>query len=313
MPGEILVIANEEALEQVKALFETTYTSKDSLLVLAEKAESGTIENDFSFWYARHKAYESNEKLSPLVVVYETAGSCGDFSADLDKAGVKPTRKGTLPLEVYTDVWAKPQTVVRVKGELNPGLVKALSDIFHTAEKKQGLTGNLAPNPYCDSVSRVIQGNYGFGLKFPPQMSLQFSNREVVWLWQQTNQFYRHVFINIFSDSLKLETREQAVANRNLFTIKYVTNDEKTKTVVSENSLFPLRWSGFDAKGVAVLRGWYTEEGTYRRGPFVRYIYHDKPNNRYVAVDGFVFAPDQSRLSYVRTLELIAESLQFSR
>jgi hypothetical protein len=53
------------------------------------------------------------------------------------------------------------------------------------------------------------------------------------------------------------------------------------------------------------LTGWYTELNTDRRGPFVRKIVLDKKNKRWVAFDGFLFAPNQPRLTLMRELEIM--------
>jgi hypothetical protein len=243
----------------------------------------------------------------------------GKYSSTLDKIDAVKTISGRgFQLYIYKDVWAKNQTVIRCETksltEDFKSLAESLEKEFLENELQQGLPGNLMPNEYCDSISKIIQGKYGFSFKFPPQFRFEFSNPEVVWLWQETPRFYRHVFINIFSDSVLIDNPEKAKANRNYFTGKYVKNTEGTRVVVSESKMFPLTWDNQVKIGkhtVGILRGWYTEEGTFRRGPFARYFFHDKANKRIIAFDGFMHAPDMPKLPFYRTFDLMASSLTF--
>lgn len=316
-PGEVLVVAHEEVLDEVQKLFNSGYQIKDSILVIAEKADEQQFEPSLEFTFLRHQAYEGAEKLAPVVLVTETAGKkAGAYSDYLeDEPAVGKKQGDGYELTWYENVWAKRQLVFLLKQtgpELNAAVAQTIFTQVLQAERKFGLPGNLAPNKYCDSVASLIQGNYGFRLGFPPQFRLEFTNREVVWLWQETNRFYRHIFINIFSDSAAIDSKEAAIANRNSYTSRYLKNDEGTLVKVSESKLFPLSWTKNVRIGrytADVLRGWYTEEGNFRRGPFVRYFFHDKENHRIIALDGFIHAPDMPRLSFYRTFDLIAATL----
>lgn len=319
-PGEVLVVCNEKFTDTVETLFQQQFKRYNNILLVAEQAEKREFEPSFYFWVERQQAWDGAEKLNPLLIVVELQGnSAGRFSSDLNvlKPEKTETVKGTK-LSVYRNVWALKQTVIRIEMEktaLNNELSEKIESILLAAEKQQGLPGNLAPNTYTDSVSNLIRGNYGFHFRFPPQFRLNFTNNEVVWLSQETQKFYRHIFFNIFSDSMLPRRLDEAVKNRNLYAEKYLKNTEGTRVKVSESALFPLTFSQNQKVGknqVAILRGWYSEEGTYRRGPFVRYFFHDKANQRVIAMDCFLYAPDTRRLSFYRTFDLIAETLQLN-
>lgn len=317
-PAEVLVVTHESLTENAESIFRQGFQYYDSILLIAEKAEQGKYEPSLSFWFARHQAHEGSEKNAPLILVFEPKSKeAGAFSDDLDEEKPSSENKGQgFSIQTFSNVWAKKQTVVRLKtdGETVPSSAwPEIEKIFRSAELKQGLTGNLAPTGYCDSIASLIQGQYGFRFDFPPQFRLEFSNREVVWLWQETNRFYRHVFMNIFSDSARIETLQDAVSNRNMFTDRYLKNDEGTRVKVSESALFPLTWQKQVSVGkmkADVLRGWYAEEGTYRRGPFVRYFFRDTENRRIIAMDGFLHAPDMPRLTFYRTFDLMAATFE---
>lgn len=325
IPGDVVVVCHESDMEQVQALFETAFKSQtEPNLVLAEKAESGQKEPRFNFIFQRDKAWDTLDRRKSLMLVFENeSDDCDHYSSYLDDCkAVKSIDAANCRIRVYQNVWAKPQTVVRVSlsgkedARVLGAQAKAIEDLLYTYELAQGLPANLAANGYCDSVARLIQGSYGFRFQFPPQFRLEFSNREVVWLWQETTKFYRSIFINIFPDSVAIDSKEKAIANRNAFGKKYLQNNEGTSAQVSKSSLFPSTWETGISLGklkVDVLRGWYQEEGQFRRGPFVRYFIHDAASKRYIALDGFVHAPDMERLQFYRGLEIIANSFTISQ
>jgi hypothetical protein len=317
-PAEVFVVTHEDNQETVKTHFEKNFNRFSLILLKAEQAEKQEFEPSLQFWFGRPESIDGIEKQSPLILVMEVDGKkAGKYSSKLDGKEIIKTINGRgFQLYIYKNIWAKNQTVIRCETESLTEdfktLAEALEKEFLENELQQGLPGNLMPNEYCDSISRLIQGKYGFSFKFSPQFRLEFSNPEVVWLWQETPRFYRHVFINIFSDSVLIDNPEKAKANRNYFTGKYVKNTEGTRVVVSESKMFPLTWDNQVKIGkhtVGILRGWYTEEGTFRRGPFVRYFFHDKANKRIIAYDGFMHAPDMPKLPFYRTFDLMAGSL----
>lgn len=319
-PAEVFAVTHEENQETLKTHLEKNFNRFSPILIKAEQAEKQEFEPSLQFWYGRPESIEGIEKQSPLILVMEVNDTkVGKYSSTLDKRDAVKTINGRgFQLHIYKDVWAKNQTVIRCETKLLTedfkSLAESLEKEFLENELQQGLPGNLMPNEYCDSISLLIQGKYGFSFAFPPQFRLEFSNPEVAWLWQETSRFYRHVFINIFSDSVLIDNPEKAKANRNYFTGKYVKNTEGTRVVVSESKIFPLTWDNQVKIGkytVGVLRGWYTEEGTFRRGPFVRYFFHDKSNKRIIAFDGFMHAPDMPKLSFYRTFDLMAASIKF--
>lgn len=47
-------------------------------------------------------------------------------------------------------------------------------------------------------------------------------------------------------------------------------------------------------------------------GPFLNYIVEDKPNNRLLVMEGFVFAPSVNKRDYMFELESILKGVEFT-
>jgi hypothetical protein len=114
--------------------------------------------------------------------------------------------------------------------------------------------------------------------------------------------------VNIYPFSDSTYSHSMAVKWRNQSTKKYLKTAEGTWVEVSESGQFPIRFysaNGSDDGSEFMMNGWYTELNTDRRGPFIRRIIKDSVNQRIIAIDGFLFAPNQPRLHLMRELEIM--------
>lgn len=318
MPGEVLVVSKD--ISELKDQFEQFFTEVDSNLIVAEQADLLQYEKAISFWFAPATSIEGSEKLAPVILVLNDAQK---YSSTLE--GLKPSKKASVAgtdISIFKNVWANPQTAVYIDANAKEfaellkkeGFTKALNSALQEQIIGQGLPGSLSTNSYTDSISKIIASNYGFTFDFPAQFRLEYTNPEIVWLRQESNKFYRHIFINIFRDSAPINSKEAAIQNRNAFTYKYLSNSEGTKVAVSKSNLFKTQFTKEKIQGreVFALRGWYQEELTFRRGPFIRYFFHDTKNHRYIAFDCFLYAPEQNRLPFYRLFEIMAQGFKIS-
>lgn len=319
-PAEIAVITHENSVDELEPLISVLYEN-DSLAIDAENPDKKTYEHTFNFFFRDHKTFsDSVARYAPLMFVVNMGQGAGGYDEEL--RGLSEIAKIGTQIKVYENVWAKPQTVIAVTcknaKELASVLAKYKKELnaeFVKSEIKNGLTGFMAPNKYSDSINKLIYGAYGFKLDIAPVFTLAQTNKELVYFVQETPAYQRHLFINIFSDSIKINSLETGIANRDYFTKKYVKNREKTDIVVSKSNMFPQTWNQNVKIGnntFNVLRGWYTEEGLYRRGMFARYFYHDFANKRYVVLDGFIYAPNAPKEQMYRLFDLTAASLKFN-
>lgn len=120
--------------------------------------------------------------------------------------------------------------------------------------------------------------------------------------------------VNIYPMNPKTESlinaQDFAINQRDSFTKKYLKTAEGTWVETSKSGIFPLRFTKTKQGNQEILTvtGWYSELNTNRRGPFIRKIIKDNQNQRYVAIDGFLFAPNQPRLRLMRELEIMVQS-----
>lgn len=319
-PAEIMVITHKLTLEALeKSIHNMDVT--DSITLEGEDATQKKYETRFNYVFMDHTTFSDEQtRFAALIMVVNMGKGAGGYDEELQ--GLSAAGKLGNNIKIFDNVWAEKQKVLAIRCDNDAELKKILTqykkeinEIYTKAELEIGLTGFLAPNKYSDSLNQLLYGGYGFKMDISPVFALAQANQELVWFNQETPGFYRHLLLNIFKDSLSINTKEEAIANRDYFTKKYIKNREKTDIVVSKSSLYPISWERNVKLGkntFDVLRGWYTEEGLYRRGVFARYFYHDKSNNRYVVLDGFIFAPDMRKNTMYRMFDITAASMKFN-
>lgn len=230
----------------------------------------------------------------------------------------------------FKDVWAKSQVVLILWDQHSAGehyfngfsgwLKKHQAELL--AKSKQYETAmslgsepkhhpNLVQNQYTDSLSQLISAKYNISLSLDASMKLVQASNDFIWLRYENSQFHSNLMVNIYpmnpvTESL-INAKNFAINQRDSFTKKYLKTAEGTWVETSKSGIFPLRFTSTTEGKTEILNvtGWYNELNTNRRGPFIRKIIKDTQNQRYVAIDGFLFAPNQPRLRLMRELEIM--------
>jgi hypothetical protein len=154
----------------------------------------------------------------------------------------------------------------------------------------------------------LIEGKYNIKPCISAELKLVQATNDFIWLRHENSQYHSNVMVNIYPFSDSTYSRSMAVKWRNQSTKKYLKTAEGTWVEVSESGQFPIRFftaNGSDDGSEFMMNGWYTELNTDRRGPFIRRIIKDSVNQRIIAIDGFLFAPNQPRLHLMRELEIM--------
>lgn len=319
-PAEIVVITHEQNLEALEKDIHALDV-EDSILIDGDDPAKKKYESCYNYLSMSHNTFSDDQtRFAPLMLVVNMGKGAGGYDEELQ--GLSPSQKIGKNIAVFENVWATKQKVIHIEcknaAELKQILTqykKEINGLFYKAELAIGMTGFLAPNKYSDSLNKLVYGGFGFRLDIAPVFTLVQANKELIWFNQETPAFYRHMLVNIFSDSVAIENQQEAIENRDYFTKKYIKNKEKTDIIVSRSQLYPISWQKKVKLGnntFDILRGWYTEEGLYRRGVFARYFYRDSANKRYVVLDGFVFAPNMRKNTMYRLFDMTAASMKFN-
>ena len=81
--------------------------------------------------------------------------------------------------------------------------------------------------------------------------------------------------------------------------------------MITENAYTPFHFETLlDKKPALETKGIWDVKNAFMSGPFINYFIEDKPNNRWIVVEGFVFAPSVEKRDYMFELEAIIQSIK---
>ena len=207
--------------------------------------------------------------------------------------------------KLYDNVWGIGQKVLVI--DIDQEIDEWLKTNFKSFElaliqinQNLGLLGiegyfpksNENQRKYSDSVEDLLMTNYGFAIDIPNNFRIVQSDSQFVWITNiEKESGFESIMINIFNGELDYSKISRLIENRNQFTHQYIHNDEGTQISVSESGAYnPIldlnTYTNTNKQSYHQFLGWYTELGTYRRGPFGRYLYQNR-SSQTIAVDWF--------------------------
>jgi hypothetical protein len=147
---------------------------------------------------------------------------------------------------------------------------------------------DLQTNDYSMKLQKTVENQFGVRLEIPSNFKVFKNDSNFIWISSlKPNGGYISICIeNIPNESLP-KTLEEAIIERNKSSKIHFFNDEGTTMAVSDLGNYKSKLvPSCNQKDCKMgIRGWFTELGTTRRGPFERKYY--LKNNRVVAIEWF--------------------------
>jgi hypothetical protein len=332
--------------DSANKIFTQTRWAVDSNLIRFEenldKSNDAYYEAQFEFELHNFSQMEEDDiathnkiQSAPLVWIIDPKSKFDDIaqSADSKKPDAKKTLKDTTINNIQctwiSNVWSVPQVVLIIRDshsdgeniksswfQANQKTLFTITKQFELGNTTVSKTGSRHPsliqNRYSDSISEAIEANYSVKVMSTAEFKLVAKANDFLWLRQETGNYHSNLMIQFIAGSDSLVDQ---ISARNTLTKKYLKTAEGTWVEVSESGQFPVRkWTVNGTYGQEYwMSGWQTELNTNRRGPFLRRVIRDTTNHRYVAVDGFIFAPNQPRNRMMRELEIMVSQFSLSQ
>jgi hypothetical protein len=344
--ARITVFYPEHFEDSINDIFTQTKWAADSNLIRFEEnlpqSDPGYYEALFEFELHSFSQMEeedistgNNLRSAPLVWILDPKGKFEDLTQSSQKNTEHPKviLKDTIINQIectwISNVWSFPQIVLIIhdthsSGEnlnslwfqSNQQILLHLTKRFELQNTQTNKTGNhhpcLVQNRYSDSISGAIEANYSIKPVLSAELKLVSKANDFLWLRQETNNYHSNVMFQFIPMTDSMLNQKNV---RNELTKKYLRTAEGTWAEISESGQFPIRqWQVKGIYGTEYwMSGWQTELNTNRRGPFLRRLLRDQANHRYIAVDGFIFAPNQPRNRLMRELEIMVSQCSLSQ
>lgn len=156
------------------------------------------------------------------------------------------------------------------------------------------------------TVSDKILKKYNVSLKIPASYYLDEARDNFAWISNETRSYTMSILVYTWplSDTSSLD-REYLIAMRNSVLKENIPGERPGSFMSTETKFDYPYYEIIDHKNqqTAILRGLWKVKGDFMGGPFVSYTKIDKPRNRMVTVEGFVYFPNEEVRDKIRQLE----------
>jgi len=216
----------------------------------------------------------------------------------------------------YKNPYASPQKMVTVSGMTNEEIrnqfitnqdkiVKAFK--AHEIQEKQRRSKKTLYN------SAAITKQLGINIQFSSLYRVAKQEDDFLWIRRdiKTGTVNLMVYTLPYDDTLTKEAlAERVITVRDSIGKQHIPGPVDGSYMTTEEAYTPF----FGDTKVANLNSFETKsiwqvKDAFMSGPFINYWIEDKANNRYLVVEGFVFAPSVGKRDYVFELEAIIRSI----
>ncbi|MBS0011608.1 MAG: DUF4837 family protein [Bacteroidales bacterium] len=170
---------------------------------------------------------------------------------------------------------------------------------------------------YRKSLNSVIfnklRNDHKITLHIPSNYSLDVEEKGFLWFSYETPGTTQAILIYYFDHEGKNYFNEDSIMRiRNNMTREKVKGPV-SGTYMTIEELIPVNYRlfRFRQKNYAEMRGLWTLKNGYMGGPFVNLVVRDEVNDRFVMLDGFVYAPRDNKRELLRQVEAILYTVDF--
>ncbi|MDR1601714.1 MAG: DUF4837 family protein [Tannerella sp.] len=222
-----------------------------------------------------------------------------------------------VSVRTENDRWANGQAVVYLSAPARDSLSTYLQQhhgmlVKYYTQVEMERLAKYYKKTYSSRVYEKLKDKFGIGLNVPEDFSSYKDTTDFFWATNDTRvgQTYIAVYTFPYTDKYTF-TGDYLIAKRDSVMRLYVpgsfpgsymrTTEYVTYTPVS-----------LQGKYCGVLRGLWDTYGDNMGGPFVSYARLDEANRRVIVTEGFVYAPETDKRSYIRRIEAALHTLQLS-
>ncbi|MEZ4801560.1 MAG: DUF4837 family protein [Gelidibacter sp.] len=219
---------------------------------------------------------------------------------------------------ISNDVFAKPQTLVVVSGKTNQEIINQMKSnaekiieafkIEEIKEKQRRIRLSLHD-------TKEIKEQLGVDIKFPTAYRIATHDNNFFWIRKDIatgnvdfmiyqvplNQIHK-TDSTMVSDIIRMRDSIGKAHIQSSIEGAYMITEEAYAPYVFDTTI--------DGKPTIETKGLWDMKNAFMSGPFINYAIEDKAHNRYVVVEGYVFAPSVEKRDYIFELEAILKSVK---
>ena len=160
---------------------------------------------------------------------------------------------------------------------------------------------------------KILREEHKINLHIPSNYTLDVNENGFVWFSYETPVTTQAVLIHYFDYNGENYFNEDSIKSiRNNMTRLKVEGPSEGTWMKIEDQL-PVEYSTFRfrERNWAMLKGLWSLENGFMGGPFITLVTRDEVNERFVMLDGFIYAPNDDKRELLRQVEAILYTVSF--
>ena len=223
----------------------------------------------------------------------------------------------SIGLDIVKDKYARPQTGILVQGPSEDAIAKLIIERgdqivakfkdTEIREKQRRIKKSLKAND-------VIKKELGVSIDFPTAYRYAKEDDKFFWLRKDLKNGGMNILLyEVPMSAIDVDTNTvmSIIKMRDTIGKVHIPGPIDNSYMITEAAYAPYLYkSQIDGRFAYETKGTWEVKNAFMAGPFLNYAIEDKPNNRYVIIEGFTFAPSAPKRDHMFELEAILKSVK---
>ena len=220
--------------------------------------------------------------------------------------------------KLIKNLWARPQITALITGEDEEVMN------FYFDENKDLLLRSISENERIEKIRRMrkslnddpqLEDRLGINLSFPDAYSTVKDTTNFVWIEKQVVKGHMNIIAYTLPLNIDLKKIEERIpAIRDSIGKIYVPGRVPGSYMITERAYLPYYYKTKVNNLEAILtKGTWEVQNDFMAGPYINYIIKDTINKRNIVIEGFSFAPTESKRDYMFELNTIITTMKFAK
>ncbi|WP_417368974.1 DUF4837 family protein [Gelidibacter japonicus] len=253
----------------------------------------------------------------PLFSLNQMPPMVFDGFATKNRIILKIEKGGESGTVIKNDVYARPQTVAVISGKTDQEIKDQLEkngDKIIAAFKKEELKENQRRIRISLMDDKPLEESLGVKLNFQTAYRIAKQDKDFFWIRKDIPTGTMDIMIyEVPLSTIKKgdSTIIDIVRMRDSIGKAQIPGPVEGSYMITEAAYTPyLSETTIDGKPAYETKGIWDVKNAFMSGPFINYAIEDKANNRYVVIEGYVFAPSVEKRNNIFELEAIMKSIK---
>ena len=217
---------------------------------------------------------------------------------------------------IIKNLWARPQITAFITGEDE----EVMS--FYFEENKNLLMRSIDENERLEKIRRMSKSlnkdkelteRFGISLTFPDAYQTVKDTTNFTWIEKQVVKGHLNIIVYTLPLDIDLNKIEERIPKiRDSIGELFIPGRITGSYMITERAYLPYYYkTKVNSLDAILTKGTWEVQNDFMAGPYVNYIIKDTINKRNIVIEGFSFAPSESKRNYMFELNTIITTMKF--